>query len=144
MRPEALAAFDKVAEQTILYAESMGVRGAVAVGIATILGDGNFQLVACELASQLVRTKLRDEDDKGSDYGAVALAKMMRRARMELEVDTNPVIRKGEVDFRGDAAFTVNDTVYLVTFSGHPTEEVDMKLAMDGLLAFWLELNKPK
>ena len=139
-----MAAFDKVAEQTIFYAESMGVRGTVAVGIATVLGDGNFQLAAYELASQFVRTKLRDEDDKGSNYGSVALAKMMRRARMELEVDTDPVIRKGEVDFRGDAAFKIGDTVYLVTYSGHPTVEVDMKLAEDGLLAFWLEVNKKK
>lgn len=138
---DILGILDGVARQTIDWADELGVLGTAAVGMATIRGDGRVVVVSQLLATKLVRTELRDNADSGSNYGAVAYAKMLRRARRELDVDTYPEVRRGEVDFRGDAAFSRGSVVYLVTFSGHPTEEVDNRIARDGLLALWLVVD---
>ncbi len=141
MGHELSGLFKRIAEQTMEYAGALRVPGTVAVGMAKIGEDGLIEIEARQLASKLVRTELRDSADSGSNYAAVAFAKMMRRARLELEIDPYPGVRRGEVDFRGDAALKVGGRVYLVTFSGHPTQEVDNKLATDGLLALWLALS---
>ena len=136
-----LSILDQVAHRTLEYANQIGVPGAVVVGIARIQ-DGLFVSDSKELATKLVRTELRDEQDKGSDYGAVAYAKMLRRLRNELGIDTTNIIRRGEIDFRGDTAFVINGIAYVVCFSGDPTQVVDNKIAMDGALDFWLTLSK--
>lgn len=136
---DRLRLLTSAAEQTLECASAWDVSGVVAIGAASIDAKSRFDLQMVALGSQMVRTKLRDERDLGTNYAGVATAKMMRRARRELGLDDSDLPRTGELYFRGDAAFHLHDVVYLATFSGS-TEKVDMRLANFGVTALWLEL----
>lgn len=123
--------------------DELRLYGAAVINLVTVIDreKGEVFIKAGEYATRLSRPpqpKIREAEDQETDYLAMARAKAAKRLRLELGVDiAKPVVRKGEVESRGDSTMQLADAMFLITsFSGAPMPEQDQIVADRGIEIF--------
>lgn len=131
---------NRACEVMVEKAHDLGVNG-----VAVALVSDNFDIL--EPCMRVVNRAFRDPDpegrgpdDQGTNYYAVAWAKVAQMLRTQKDSGTRfdelgqPVIRYGEVPYRGGRIVSDGKRFFLTAFSGS-TAENDLIIASAGIKA---------